>query len=697
MRTFFIQLLIICFLPSSVDAQILKDIKKAKDKVAVVAFDKLSRDPVTTSFKDVDKTLYIEDDFGNDAIYADLTQEEFASDKGYLLYPGFYEGVFESFCLKAGTPAPSGGNGRFYANLKGPKADIIKHILQEHQDDTSIEQWDVQLLLWAIIAKCDFQKMAGRVKKTALKMLSPKQIARLSKGSLEALGENQLKKMSYKSEALRAVIVAENEMRKMYYKGIDSYEDYEEIAMTTGIEPFNSLYTEGRWIKHPDGYYIRYYTPFASQTTTQLYIPEDLSGGVYYNAIDDIAVPSHNGAQRLIQTNNPYGTNGWGYDILNPNEALNDQQIVYWSVSWDHLVNWSRYDQPGAGGTRDEIAAKGRCLLYIPHGDSDELLLVEPINFGPNNVESYWEHGIRNPITLKEKEIYSFWQPDMIFKIDALKYGYENFGELKDKAYFEFYSITDDGGMDIMIKPPLPDFRIKPSSTIYLEDAVQRELYPNFLVNMDDEKKPNLLKSSSGGRGIAVSSKPLKESKIPWQEIDDRTFGTFRFGIEKIAAFRVRDGLLNRAWELYGEVEVELNILHGITGEMITRSSLDGDEFLFNVAEGNDIKIRQGDVYTVRNAEKFFNINAQDFGYAQLKDLMPNAYFTVKYKLADDELIDDNLLDGRFNVFLTQRFEKLSIEDIERKRWDKQYDNLIYHETFGDHIGLSWSMGLVDE
>jgi hypothetical protein len=695
MRPFFLLLSIVCFLSSSVDAQILKDIKKAKDKVATVAFDKLSRDPVTTSFKDVDKTLYIEDDYGNDEVYTDLTKEKFDSEKGYFLYPGFYEGVFESFCLKAGTPAPSGGNGRFYADLKGPKADIIKHILQRHQDDTSIEQWDVQLLLWAIIAKCDFQKMAGRVKETAIKMLSPKQIARLSKGSLEALGENQLKKMSYKSDALRAVIIAENKMRSMYYQGIDSYEDYEEIAMTTGIEPFNSLYTEGRWIKHPDGYYIRYYTPYASQTTTQLYIPEDLSGGVYYNAIDDIAVPSHNGAQRLIQTNNPYGTNGWG----GADEDLDDQQVVYWKVSWDHLVSWKQLDNVGAGGTRDEIAAKGRCLLYIPNKGSDEPMLVEPINFGPNNLESYWEYNSQNPITLKEKQIYSFWGPDMIFKIDAEKYGYQNFGELKDKGYFEFYSITQDDPLDFMIQPPLPDFQTKPTSTIYLKDAVQHELYPNFLGNMNDEEKPNLLKSSFGVRGIAISSKPIRESKIPWQEVDDRTFGTFRFGIEKIAAFRVRDGFLNRAWEIYGEIEVELNIIHGLTGEIVTKSSLDGDTYLFNVAEGNSIKIRQGDVYTVRNAEKFFTVNAQDYGYTLLKDLMPNAYFTVKYLLSDDELIDDWLLWNHygFNVYLTQRFEKLSIQDIQTKRWDKPYQNLIYHETYGDHIGLSWSMGLVDE
>ena len=308
MKKLFILTLVIFSSTQTIDAQIIKDIIKAKDKITGITVDKLSRDPITTSFRDVDKKRHIQDDYGNTQNFTNIFQQEYTAKKGFQLAPGFYEGAFKSFCVKAGTVAPNKGSGRFYSELKGPKKDIIKTILAALHNDSSLKQREVQLLLWAIIAKTDFQKMQGPVKVTALKILSAKEITRLSKGALDGLARKQLNKLTYKSDALRAVINAENNLRVKYYQGARTYAEYEDIAMIAGVEPVVSGWEQGRWIKHPDGYYLRYYPSGYAKTRTQIYVP-DSAGTVFFNGSGDIAVPPGSG-QRLLQTNLPYGNVG---------------------------------------------------------------------------------------------------------------------------------------------------------------------------------------------------------------------------------------------------------------------------------------------------------------------------------------------------------------------------------------------------
>ena len=190
-----VKILLALFLfTTPLQAQILKKIKKATGNLTENVFDKLSRDPVTTSFKDVDKTKYLENDIGNDVSFESFFNQPFQENQGFTLKPGFYTGTFQSFCIKAGTYNPIEGRGRFYAPLKGPKADIVEAIINGYQKDPNLTQREVQLLLWAIIAKTDFSKMKGPVKATAIKLLSPTQIARLSKGAIDKLTRNELKK-----------------------------------------------------------------------------------------------------------------------------------------------------------------------------------------------------------------------------------------------------------------------------------------------------------------------------------------------------------------------------------------------------------------------------------------------------------------------------------------------------------------------
>ena len=312
-------LFLLLFLSQVSQAQILNDILKAKDKIAGVTVDKLSKDPITTSFSNVDKSNIEPEHFITLGEVENIHAQPFNPETGFTLAPGTYEAKFQSFCIKAGTYLPTRGSGRFYAEMKGPKADIFETILTALHTDRSLSQRDVQLLLWAIIAKTDFQKMKGPIKVTALRILTPEQIARLSKGALENIGRKKLNKLAYKNDALRTIIEAENNLRAKFYAGVKDYAAYEEIAMIAGVEPVVAGYEVGKWTKHPDGYYIRYYPSGYSATNTQVYVPES-SGSVVFNAFGHVAVPASTGSQRLLQTNLPWGNDDWGYANLPDNE-----------------------------------------------------------------------------------------------------------------------------------------------------------------------------------------------------------------------------------------------------------------------------------------------------------------------------------------------------------------------------------------
>ncbi|MCH2488584.1 MAG: serine hydrolase [Flavobacteriales bacterium] len=322
--------IIACFLlfNTASQAQIFDKIKKTVDKVGQkVSLKKLQRDPVSTSFSDVDKRNTKPETFGSGEVYADIHAQPFTENNGFTLQPGFYEATFDSFCIKAGTYAPSSGSGRFYAELDGPKADIFETILRAYEQGR-VEKQDVQLLFWAIIAKTDFAKMQGRVKQTALQILSTEEIARLSTNVLENYAKKELNKLSYRSKAARAIIEAENNLRSKYYNAVNSYAEYEEIAMLAGAEPIVNGWESGKWTKHPDGYYLRYYPSGYQKTKTQIYVPNE-TGTVNFNGFGDVAVPAHTSSQRLLQSNRPYGGGTVaGNSSTNQNSAINCDEVT---------------------------------------------------------------------------------------------------------------------------------------------------------------------------------------------------------------------------------------------------------------------------------------------------------------------------------------------------------------------------------
>lgn len=303
MKKLFLLLLISFVLP--VNAQLLDLLKdKVKDKAAGMAGDKImntiTTEAITTNFKDCNTKDIKEPSFGADKKYTSLCSASL-TDEGYLLKPGFYEINVKSFCLKAGTYAPSKGDGYLYAPLKGPKEVIIDRIVKNWYKKPNIEQNRVQALIWAIIAKTSFKNMGNEMKLTAAQLLSEKEILSLSKMGLDFVPDNIMSKAKSKlPPAAQAVIEAENKIRNFFASsGSSSYADLERIAMLAGVNPGTSSTQRGTWGLHPKGFWVSYLPSGYQHMKVRIYVPET-AGSVYYLPSEDVAVPANTSSQRLM-------------------------------------------------------------------------------------------------------------------------------------------------------------------------------------------------------------------------------------------------------------------------------------------------------------------------------------------------------------------------------------------------------------
>ena len=111
--------------------------------------DKILKQPaaITTSFEDVVQDGSKMPDFSIKETAQPLYLLPKAPDGGYVLCAGLYEMTNKSYCLHAGTFAPSKGDGYMYAPVLGPKDEIVTGILKSAEKHPDSSQHDIQLLL----------------------------------------------------------------------------------------------------------------------------------------------------------------------------------------------------------------------------------------------------------------------------------------------------------------------------------------------------------------------------------------------------------------------------------------------------------------------------------------------------------------------------------------------------------------------
>jgi hypothetical protein len=236
--------------------------------------------PVTTSLSDALTEVAFLDEFRL-AHPLPLGVAAMGEDGSRELYPGEYTFEAQSYCLKAGTHGPGRGEGYIYGPLKGPKASIVRSILQRSTTRPDIPQKDIQVLLWAIIARTKITDMSPANQRTASELLTPKEMFELNGGAL-GLVPDSVREQAYQKlpPVARQVLEAEDRLRAMLTQGTSTYADLERVAVLLGDPPPSEddrQLPSGRWSYHPDGYFVRFVPYGYSHTHVEIYVPEEFS------------------------------------------------------------------------------------------------------------------------------------------------------------------------------------------------------------------------------------------------------------------------------------------------------------------------------------------------------------------------------------------------------------------------------------
>lgn len=348
-----------------------KDLLKKAEKISLPEINLFKQpEPITTSFKDVDATGSLDPSFGNNEKYLPFDTLDFCPD-GFVLRPGFFEATLQSFCMRAGTPSPTKGDGYMNAPLQGPTADIVNHILWNYPFYPKVTQREVQVLLWTIIAKTPYDDYSHGAKETVNILLSANDIKKLKKAGTQAeirdeIFNSEIIKMP---KGLQAILKAENGIRKLAKNGSNDYDAYERMAIAGGIVPDNKqVVSKGRWTYIKDkNYYIRYFPKGYKEVWVQLYVPERKSliptghgpfiqdlfdfpdKPLCYDPSAEIEVPSED-MQRLISTQ--------GYFLIGRDCKDNYDDIYPIAAPIERA--WSRFKKM-IGGAIYEVSYERAC------------------------------------------------------------------------------------------------------------------------------------------------------------------------------------------------------------------------------------------------------------------------------------------------------------------------------------------------
>jgi hypothetical protein len=280
---------------------------KLKKKVPNPLGDK---QPITTSLPDAKWGDASKDGFTPREAKRSLMTLQRTPNGGFVLQPGYYELIDQSYCLKAGTHGPGGGDGYLYAPPKGPAEDAVMTIVRNSVNHPEIGQHDIQVLLWAIIARAKFEDMQPQMKATAARLLTPRQLASLNRSALDALG--MVAGHVDLPGPLRQIAEAEAQLRRMLTTPGATFEQMERVAVLAGAAPLgpgSQQIPSGRWSTHPDGYHVRYLPSGYSTTRVEIWVPQGSPAvGKEYDPATHIAVPGNTARQRLIQSGRAQGS-----------------------------------------------------------------------------------------------------------------------------------------------------------------------------------------------------------------------------------------------------------------------------------------------------------------------------------------------------------------------------------------------------
>ncbi|MXO90465.1 hypothetical protein [Pontixanthobacter aquaemixtae] len=268
------------------------------------------KQPVSTNIKDAKYADPSKDSF-NPGTARSMTELERSGDGGFVLQAGYFSMIAQTYCLRAGTYGPTGGDGYLYAPVKGSQHKIVTAILRNSTNRPEIDQRDIQVLLWAVVARAKFEDLNSRLKLVASQLLTTRELASMNRNALDVLTNRQLNQVTGGlPEPVARIARAEADMRRMLASGGSNYGDLEAAAVLAGVAPRGAGSIDvpaSRWSKHPDGYWVRYDPQGYKRTHVEIYVePGSKAVGRVYDPATSVAVPGNTSKQRIGQSGRVY-------------------------------------------------------------------------------------------------------------------------------------------------------------------------------------------------------------------------------------------------------------------------------------------------------------------------------------------------------------------------------------------------------
>jgi hypothetical protein len=190
---------------------------------------------------------------------------------GFNLAPGYYRVTIQSYCLHAGTYAPTKGDGYLLAPLKGDRAGLIRSILQRSPEHSDVPQQDIQRLIWGIEADASFRDYPPDFQARVRPLLTPEEIAAMSaeKSVKSALDR-------FAPRGVTRALDFYGDLRRRVTDAQTSYQQLEEMAVRTGAAPEGKdsrKVDPGNWNYAGDNFYMRTYPTSYPTTAAEILVP----------------------------------------------------------------------------------------------------------------------------------------------------------------------------------------------------------------------------------------------------------------------------------------------------------------------------------------------------------------------------------------------------------------------------------------
>lgn len=270
-------------LPLAAQAQfgdILRGGNKNLPNIRIPSLSELTKEepPLTSTIDTVKFFGFPEFDDLQPTDFVQVTQDQRNKDFNYDLPPGHYQFDFKSFCVRGYTYGPTEGMGFLNNKWSGSKVDFLKEILHRYNAKPEVDQKDIQLLVWAVIARVKPQDMKGGARDALLALFGKDGEKMMAKGALDFLSEKVTKDLFAKVDSkTRPFYEYDNKMRGMFYRANVPYSEFEKLAVLPA--PPDAPKTQipaNRWQLDPAGYLFRVTSTGYSKIRMQVVVPRSL-------------------------------------------------------------------------------------------------------------------------------------------------------------------------------------------------------------------------------------------------------------------------------------------------------------------------------------------------------------------------------------------------------------------------------------